>query len=63
MLIKSITIPINCISNPLKGNIAKEIVVPIAGIKKLMIPKEQTGQPAENKLNIKAKIPVPDSLL
>lgn len=63
MLIKSNIIPSNCISKPLNGNMAKEKVTLIPGIKKLKIVNEHTGQPAENKLKILAKIPVPDSLL
>ena len=63
MLINKITIPSNCISNPLNGSIAKLNVVPIAGIKKLIMLKEQTGHPAENKLIMLVNIPVPDSLL
>ena len=63
MLINNKIIPKNCISNPLNGNIAKENAALNPGIKKLKIVNEQTGQPAENKLNMLVKIPVPDSLL
>ena len=63
MLIINNKIPSNCISNPLNGNIAKENVTLIPGIKKLKIVNEQTGHPAENKLNTEVKMPVPDSLL
>ncbi len=63
ILIKSNIIPSSCISKPLKGKIAKVNAVLNPGIKKLKIVKEQTGQPAENKLKTEVKIPVPDSLL
>ena len=63
MLNRSNIIPNNCISNPLNGKIANEKLVVNPGIIKLIIVNEQTGHPAENKLNIEVKIPVPDSLL
>ena len=63
MLINSNNIPNNCISKPLNGNIAKVNVTLIPGIKKLNIVNEHTGQPAENKLKMLVKMPVPDSLL
>ena len=63
MLINKTTIPINWISSPLRGNIAKLNVVPNAGINRLTNVKEHTGHPAPNKLITEVKIPVPDSLL
>ena len=63
MLINKSNMPNNCISNPLNGKIAREKVTLNPGIKKLKIVKEQTGQPAENKLKMLVNIPVPDSLL
>ena len=63
MLINNKIIPNNWISSPLNGSMAKEKVMLNPGIKKLKIVNEHTGQPAENKLKILVKIPVPDSLL
>jgi len=63
MLIKSTIIPSNWISSPLNGKMAKENPANIPGRNKVNIDNEHTGQPAENKLIIPVKMPVPDSLL